>query len=262
MAMTASNSGPRVGIVVPTTGSRPEYLPQALLSIREAGKAHVILVGKKGVDASKLLFAKLIDEYYDEPSQDVASAINFGIRAMPKSVEFVNWLGDDDLLTPGSIDTALQRLNQEDAPALVFGGCTYIDHLGREIFTNKSGPWAAALMKFGPQLIPQPGALFRRDVFEQVGGLDTKFGWAFDFDLFLSLSKLGKFAHVPQVVSKFRWHPGSLSVGGRRKSVSEASAVRKAHLPQVLRAISELWEWPIRQATYVAGLRVSMRIKK
>lgn len=259
--MTASNSGPRVGIVVPTTGSRPEYLPQALLSIREAGKAYVILVGKKGVDASKLLSAKLIDEYFDEPGEDVASAINFGIRAMPESVEFVNWLGDDDLLTPGSIDSALERLNQADAPVMVFGGCTYIDHLGREIFTNRSGPWATALMKCGPQLIPQPGALFRRDLFERIGGLRTELGWAFDFDLFLSLSKIGKFAFLPRVVSKFRWHPGSLSVGSRRDSVSEASAVRKSHLATFPRAISELWEWPVRQATYVAGVRVSKRLK-
>lgn len=260
--MTASISGPRVGIVVPTTGSRPEYLPQALLSIREAGKAHVILVGKKGVDASKLLSAKLIDEYYDEPSQDVASAINFGIRAMPKSVEFVNWLGDDDLLTPGSIDTALERLNQADAPAMVFGGCTYIDHLGREIFTNVSGRWATALMKFGPQLIPQPGALFRRDLFEQAGALDTKFGWAFDFDLFLKLSKIGRLVFIPKILSKFRWHPGSLSVRSRRDSVTEASAVRKSHLAPFPRAISELWEWPVRQLTFVAGLQVTKKIKR
>ena len=260
--MTASDSGPRVGIVVPTTGSRPEYLPQALLSIREAGNAFVILVGKKGVDASKLLSAKLIDEYYDEPGEDVASAINFGIRAMPKSVEFVNWLGDDDLLNPGSIDTALDRINQADAPALVFGGCTYIDHLGREIFTNRSGPWATRLMKFGPQLIPQPGALFRRDLFEQIGGLDTRFGWAFDFDLFLSLSKIGKLVFLPKVLSKFRWHPGSLSVGSRRDSVTEASAVRKSHLATFPRAISELWEWPVRKLTFIAGLRVTKKIKK
>ena len=259
--MTAAGSAPSVGIVIPTTGSRPEYLPQALLSIREAGHAYVILVGKKGFDASKLLYANLIDEYFDEPAKDVASAINFGIRSMPESVQFVNWLGDDDLLTPGSLEIALARLTQSDEPALVFGGCTYIDHLGREIFTNKSGPWAATLMKFGPQLIPQPGALFRRDLFEKLGGLKGNLGWAFDFELFLSLTEIGKSAYLPKVLAKFRWHPGSLSVGRRRESVNEASAVRKAHLPKILRPISELWEWPVREATYVAGVRVSKRVK-
>ena len=259
--MTSPSPTKRVGIVVPTTGARPEYLPQALLSIREAGDAYVILVGKKGMDASKLQYAGLIDAYLDEPANDVASAIDLGIRSMPNSVEFINWLGDDDLLTPNSIELALERITRADAPVLVFGGCTYIDHLGRDLFTNKSGSWATPLLKFGPQLIPQPGALFRRDAYEQVGGLNSNFGWAFDFELFLNLSRVGKVAFLPKILSKFRWHPGSLSVSRRRESVNEASAVRKSHLPRLLRVISELWEWPVRQATYVAGVRVSKRIK-
>jgi hypothetical protein len=34
----------KVGIVVPTIGQRPEYLPLALKSIREAGNAYILLV--------------------------------------------------------------------------------------------------------------------------------------------------------------------------------------------------------------------------
>ena len=145
---------------------------------------------------------------------------------------------------------------------MVFGSCDYIDHLGRKIFTMKSGSWAVPLMRFGPDLIPQPGSLFRRDAFETVGGLRADLGWAFDFDLFLAFSKIGRFAFLPEVLSKFRWHPGSLSVNGRRDSVNEASSVRKAHLTKPLRSVSELWEWPVRQATYVAGIRVSRKLKK
>jgi hypothetical protein len=90
--------------------------------------------------------------------------------------------------------------------------------------------------------------------------LSNKFGWAFDFELFYSLSEIGKVVYLPKVLSNFRWHPGSLSVSRRRESVNEASAVRKAHLPKFLKPVSELWEWPVRQATYVAGLRVSKKL--
>lgn len=255
--MTSPSATERVGIVVPTIGGRPEYLPLALLSIREAGNAHIIVVKKKGLDLTKLQEAGLIDECFDEPGSEVASAINLGIRAMPSDVRFVSWLGDDDLLTAGSLTKSLSRITEPDEPIMVFGSCDYIDHLGRKMFTMRSGPWAVPLMRFGPDLIPQPGSLFRRDAFETVGGLRTDLGWAFDFDLFLAFSKIGRLAFLPEVLSKFRWHPGSLSVKGRRASVDEASAVRKAHLPKALRAISEIWEWPVRQATYIAGIRVS-----
>lgn len=260
--MTSPFAAERVGIVVPTIGGRPEYLPLALQSIRDAGNAYVILVGNKGFDASGFLKSGLIDEYLDEPEPGLAAKINFGFHSLPRDIRFINWIGDDDLLTPGSLNEASARLAQSDEPVLVFGGCEYIDQNGKPIFTNKSGQWAVLLLRFGPQLIPQPGALYRRDAFERIGGLSNKFGWAFDFELFYSLSEIGKAVFIPRVLANFRWHPGSLSVSRRRESVTEASAVRKAHLPNFLRPISELWEWPIRQATYVAGVRVSKRLKK
>jgi GT2 family glycosyltransferase len=260
--MGTSSQNLRAGIVVPTIGGRPEYLPLALQSIRDAGNAYVLLVGNKGFDAKDFLASGLIDEYLDEPEPGLAAKINFGFRALPKDIEYINWLGDDDLLTPGSLTAALERISKADAPVLVFGGCEYIDAKGKSIFTNRSGQWAVPLLRVGPQLIPQPGALYRRDAFERVGGLSQKFGWAFDFELFYSLSEIGKAVYLPKVLANFRWHPGSLSVSRRRESVNEASAVRKSHLPKALQAISEIWEWPVRQATYIAGLRVSRRLKK
>ncbi len=259
--MTSASANERVGIVVPTIGGRPEYLPLALQSIRDAGNAYVILVGNKGFDASGFLASGLIDEYLDEPEPGLAAKINFGFRTLPKDVRFINWLGDDDLLTPGSLTAAADRLSQPDDPVLVFGGCEYIDPNGKPIFTNKSGQWAVPLLRVGPQLIPQPGALYRRDAFERVGGLSNQFGWAFDFELFYSLSEIGKAVYLPKVLANFRWHPGSLSVSRRHESVNEASAVRKAHLPKAVRVVSEIWEWPVRQATYIAGLRVSKKLK-
>jgi GT2 family glycosyltransferase len=252
----------KVGIVVPTIGQRPEYLPLALKSIREAGNAYVLLVGNKGFDATSFLDSGLVNKYLDEEDPGLAAKINFGFRALPEQIQYINWLGDDDLLTKGSLEVALDRITQKDQPVLVYGGCEYIDPKGNSLFTNKSGAWAVPLLRFGPQLIPQPGALCRRDAFEKIGGLSQEFGWAFDFELFLSLSKMGKAVFVPKVLAKFRWHPGSLSVSRRAESVREASKVRVSHLPRILKPVSLIWEYPVRIATYLAGQRVSRKVNK
>lgn len=251
-----------IGIVVPTIGQRPEYLPLALQSIRDAGNAYVLLVGQKGFDAQQLLAAGLIDEYLDEQDSGLAAKINFGFSSLPENIKYINWLGDDDLLTKGSLDVALARIKQADQPVLVFGGCEYIDPEGKRIFVNKSGQWAVPLLRFGPQLIPQPGALYRRDAFEELGGLSQQFGWAFDFELFLTLSRQGKAVFVPEVLACFRWHTGSLSVSRRAESVKEASQVRVSHLPKLLKPVSFLWEYPVRVATYLAGMRVGKALRK
>jgi GT2 family glycosyltransferase len=187
------------------------------------------------------------------------AAINLGIKSLPESVEFVNWLGDDDLLCPDSITSATKALEGKDGIAMVFRACDYNDSRGKVVWKNSSGQWAVPLLRFGPDLIPQPGALFRRPVFNAVGGLDTKFGWAFDFDLFIRLSKAGKLKYLNQTLAQFRWHPESLSVEHRKRSVAEASQVRVSHLPAFLRAISIVWEYPVRQATLVAGKRLSAK---
>ena len=250
---------PRVGIVVPTLGQRSDYLEQCLKSIRAAGAAHILLVAPKTLDASSLRAAGLVDSVVDDDGVGLASAINQGIHSLPESVEYVNWLGDDDLLTPGSLSSSIDVLGQNPEVVMTFGACDYIDSKGNSVWLNQSGGWAVPLLRFGPDLIPQPGALFRRSKFNDVGELSTDLGWAFDFDLFIRLSKAGKLHYINQTLAQFRWHPESLSVEHRKKSVAEASRVRVSHLPAVLRPISFLWEYLVRQATLIAGKRISAK---
>ncbi len=249
----------RVGIVVPTLGNRPDYLEQCLSSIRAAGEAHIILVAPASFKPAVLKTAGLIDSVEVDAGGGLAAAINQGIRALPSSVKYVNWLGDDDLLTTSSLVASSKALDESDHTVMVFGSCDYIDGKGQIIWTNISGNWAVPLLRFGPDLIPQPGALFRRFAFDEVGALRTDLGWAFDFDLFIRLSKEGKLRFINQTLAKFRWHPESLSVEHRRKSVAEASQVRVSHLPAFLRPISFIWEYPVRQATLIAGRRVTAK---
>jgi GT2 family glycosyltransferase len=138
------------------------------------------------------------------------------------------------------------------------------------VLVKRSGSWAVPLLRFGPQLIPQPSAVFRRDAFERIGGLSDKFQFAFDFDLFLKLTKLGRAVFVDQILSSHRWHATSLTFSRRWDSVKEASAVRVSNLSLAIRAISPLWEFPVILVTYLIGsflssslvLKVKQRIRK
>jgi GT2 family glycosyltransferase len=251
----------RVGIVVPTLGQRSGYLEQCLGSIRAAGNAYILLVSPSGFDVSELRRADLIDAQVNDPGTGLPEAINLGIKSLPEYVAFVNWLGDDDLLAQNSIEVTESTLQADPKCVMVYGSCEYIDADGDPLWTNTSGQWAVPLLRFGPDLIPQPGALFRRDTFEKVGGLSPDFAWAFDFDLFIRLSKAGSLKFISKTLSQFRWHPESLSVEHRMSSVKEANQVRVSHLPAALRPISFLWEYPVRHATLAAGKRLTMRAR-
>ena len=246
---------PRVGIVIPTLGTRADYLKLAVESIRDAsnGDVYVLLVAPVTWSAPSDLE---IDEVVTDPGHGLAAAINFGIEMLPDSIEFVNWLGDDDLLESSAIDVTVKALDDSSA-SYVFGRCNYIDDQGRLLFVNRSGWWAVPLMRFGPQLVPQPGAMFRRALFKSSGGLDTKYKWAFDLDIFIRLGRTSRPIFLPKTLASFRWHDDSLSVGGRRGSVNEASVIRTINLHPMLRPFSLLWEPLMRQQI----LRIGQRIK-
>lgn len=250
------------GIVVPTLGQRPEFIGQCLASIRDAGDCFVVVVRPASASGIDSALEEFVDLVVDDPEMGLARAINEGMSRMPPSVTFVNWIGDDDRLTPKSLATTRQALLESPTASFVYGACRYIDSENNQLWMNHSGRFASPLMLCGPQLIPQPGALFRKADFDLVGGLDTSLKWAFDLDLFLKLRKRDRPVFLRRVLSEFRWHEGSLSVGSRRGSVREASDVRRRHLPPGLRGASILWEPFVRRAILLAGTKVTTQMQK
>ena len=251
-----------IGVVIPTLGDRPGYLMESIQSIREAGPAFISVVRPLRSNALDGGIIELVDSIVDDPGLGLAHAINIGVKGFPDSVVYATWLGDDDRLVQSSLQKVSKYLETNSDAAFVFGQCQYIDANGQRLWLNKSGKWAELLMLCGPQLIPQPGSLFRRSSFEQVGGLDEGLKWAFDLDLFLKLRKVGKFGFLNEPLAEFRWHDGSLSVGSRQGSVNEASKIRHRYLPTGVRQLSVIWEPLLRRVILFAGQRMSKRILK
>jgi hypothetical protein len=231
-----------VGIVVPTLGTRLNFLRDCLQSVRLAGDAYIVVVAPGQFCINKEVDQTLFDLVVTDPNHGLPAAIDLGFQSMPKHISLISWLGDDDLLTPGSLKVASEFLNFNPSSVLVYGSCEYINENGDLLWLNRSGQFASYLLRFGPQLLPQPGSLFRRSAYESIGGLNKSLKWAFDLDLMIRLQEIGKLSFLKVTLSKFRWHKDSLSVGLRRGSVKEASKVRRSALPRALRLPSLLWE--------------------
>lgn len=252
----------RTGVLVPTLFRRSDFLRQCLESIRKSGTVHIILMGPQVVRNSAN-YTGLFDQLVEEPKVgNLAEKLNSAFASVPKELEILTWVGDDDLLEPSSIEYLEPFFSSDPSLTLIYGACDYIDSKGNRIGQNKSGPWALALAKIGPFLAPQPGSLFTRKAFEAIDGLDTKFTLAFDFDLFLRLSGFGKTKYVGRKLASFRWHEESLSVSQRRASVREASLVRLKHAKPWLGPLLRVTNPAVEQVTFLAGLWVALKLKR
>jgi len=249
-------------LVVATLGQRPEYLALTLASIREQEvPADVVIVAPldaPGIHETASAFGARI---LADPGS-LPGAINLGMNTFAADYAYVNWLNDDDLIEAGSLAATKKALDADRRAVVAFGSCRYIDESGKQLWVNKAGRLAPWILKWGPDLIPQPGMLVRSSAWRQVGGLDESYRLAFDLDLLLRLQKIGRLIDVGRVVSSFRWHAESLTVDDRTTNIQESERAKRAALSSSARRLAWMWEPPVRVATRFAAREVQRRALK
>jgi len=253
----------RVLIVVPTLGKRIDHLNSCLNSIATQSVTAEIVVVSPVTNAVQTVAEKFSARIIADPGSQT-KAINAGVEFALKSgsFEFVNWLGDDDLLEPDSLRTTTTALDSNPAATVAYGACRYIDERDQELWVSSAGKWAHRVLGWGPDLIPQPGMLVRMNAWQSVGGVDESYRFAFDLDLLLKLKKLGNLVDTGTIVSSFRWHADSLTVGDRTTNLQESERAKRTALSPNTRKIAWLWERPVRGATRIAAWEVSRRAGK
>jgi GT2 family glycosyltransferase len=214
--------------VVPTLGQRLDYLARTLDSL--LGQDHdvtvVVVAPATARDAAEVARQRGLP-FVVERAAGLSAAINEGFRSHGDRCEFWAWLGDDDTLVPGSAAATVEHLQRHPEASMVYGRCEYVDEDDHRLHVVRPGPIAARLMRWGPNLVPQPGSVARATAVRQAGPLDETLRFAMDLDLFLRLQDVGPVRYLPRVLATFRWHPGSTTVGDRSASEAEARLVRE-----------------------------------
>ena len=219
---------PSVLYVVPSLGSRPEYLELTLDSIQgqRGPRVDAVLVAPASATHLADVAARRGIALVVQSGVGMSGAINDGWRALGDGYDYLAWLGDDDELTPASSATAVGYLERHTRSAMVYGRCDYVDADGRVLFQARPSALAGRLLRWGPDLVPQPGSIARASAVRAVGYLDEDLRYAMDLDLFLRLKDVGAIGYVPRSLARFRWHEGSTTVGSPVASDAEARLVR------------------------------------
>ncbi|MFZ9309681.1 MAG: hypothetical protein ACO24W_05810 [Candidatus Nanopelagicales bacterium] len=204
--MTKSLSGALLGVVVPTLGTRANYLLRCLQAL-QTEKIFVVLVGPES--AREMLKQENLhfdDFLIEDPSDSLATSINKAIKLLPDSVPFVTWIGDDDVINAEEILQAIEGIVDENKVVVVYGDCNYIDEYSHFLWKNVPGIHAAQLISLLPQRISQPASAIRHSAWRTIGGLNPAYTLAFDYDLFIRLSKVGSFQYKSVTLASYRWH--------------------------------------------------------
>lgn len=261
--MIKDKKKPQILVVIPTLGEREQLLRKTLESIKlQAPVAYDIVMvfplkNKKMVALAKEYGAAMVDD-----PGGLSASVNAGIATAKPHHKFISWIGDDDLLRKQSFEVALGALETNQDAVLAYGYCDYIDENDNILFTNKASRLAPWIMRWGPNLVPLPGILFRKSALDRAGVFDEKNKYCMDLEMLLRLRLLGAFVNTNFALAAFRWHSTSTTVSNRAKVLKETEEVKRKYLPTYLQPFSPLWDYPVRAATHVAARRVTALAKR
>lgn len=221
-----------VRFVVPTLAQNLQWLELCIASIHEQPVGvDIVVVAPAGANLEYL------EKHYNvrvvvERGRSLSEALNQGFESLGPEVRYLGWLGDDDVLAPGSLALTVGALENSPAASLVLGRLRYIDGDGQSMWVVRSGRWAAAYARVGRNFMGQPGSLMRRQSFERVGGIDVSLKNSMDQDLFLKLAQKGQVIYIPKELGAFRVHASSISsTKGIEDESTMVSSRYTPHLP-------------------------------
>ena len=240
---------PTISVLTPLYNTPENYLREFLDSFVDQTAPNGELCFADASDAAHSRVGEIVREYQAKNQHIVYKKIeNKGIAANTNAAaalasgEYLALADHDDILAPHALyamGRAIQDLRAQGKP----DGFVYSD----EALFNKSiqRPLVA---HFKPDYAPDyllccnyicHLAVFRRALYEEVGGERPECDGSQDHDLFLRLiEKVGGAAHLPQVLYYWRVHAGSTS-GGTDAKPYVAKAAKKAladHLTRTGRA--------------------------
>lgn len=223
---------PLVLVVVPTLGARKGWLRASIGSIlsQEGVQVRVRVVAPSKASLAQLC-SELGVELVECDEKGLSVAINEGWKDTGEA-EFITWLGDDDLLAPGSLAATSAALAAHPKANMAYGAVRYIDAAGHSMWLQRPGRFAAWYLPYGKNLVPQQGSLLRKSAVLAVGGIDETCKSAMDQDLFSRLLDSGPYSYVRQEVAAFRMHESNITVTKGNEGDDEGELIRARHAGQ------------------------------
>jgi glycosyltransferase involved in cell wall biosynthesis len=146
--------------------------------------------------------------WVSEPDGGQTQAINKGWRRARGTI--IAYLNSDDTYLPGAIEKAVAGLRAHPEAGAVYGEGYHVDEAGRVIERYPTEPFD--MTRLGQTcFICQPTVFLRREVVEGLGYLDESRRYCMDYDLWIRLAHVSRFAYLPEYLANTRMHPDTVT---------------------------------------------------
>lgn len=230
------SGSPKVSIVTPSF-NQAAFLEDAMRSVLSQGYPDIeyMVLDGGSTDGSKIVLDKYKDRlayYRSAPDGGQADAINTGWSM--SSGEILGWLNSDDMLAEGAIHKIASAFASNPGVKVVYGDCDVVDMSGKPKGGKRPLNFSRRTLLMSRSL-PQPSVYISKEVFRELGGLDTSLYYALDWAYFLKIFwryKDSDFLYIPEVLSMSREYGGTKSRKGTYKKGAERRDVLRRYFDE------------------------------
>jgi glycosyltransferase involved in cell wall biosynthesis len=214
--MLPQSEPPLVSIIIPCY-NQGHFLADSIESAlaQTYGRTELVVVDDGSSDNTAELAARYPVRYIRQPNRGIAEARNCGFNAT--AGDYVMFLDADDRLTCDSVQAHLHCFAAHPGVGFVVGEIEWIDSKGNYTGTAKSELLKQnhyeELLKVN-HVANTIAVMFRRSVLEHVGGFNSFFSPAEDYEILLRAGRTYPSAHHSAVVAQYRRHSTNTSRKG------------------------------------------------
>ncbi|MES2982885.1 MAG: glycosyltransferase family 2 protein [Verrucomicrobiota bacterium] len=223
----------RVSIVIPTYNCA-DLVGMTLRSIQQGGHhdIEVILIdggSKDNIAEVVASFGDLVTIFVSEPDDGQYDAINKGMGHA--TGEILCWINGGDFFMPGALENAVAVFRAKPNAQWITGMRCIAEGIAlrlqgaREIVVSdleiRYGLCSGGVMAF----LQQEGMFWRRTLWETVGGLDTRYRLASDYELWIRFAGETRLVRLTVPLAAFSYHGTNRSVLEREAYLAEVKAI-------------------------------------
>ena len=223
-----SSELPLVSVITPSL-NQGRFIEETIRSVAEQDYPRVehIVVDGGSTDETRAILARRPQlQWSSEPDNGQADALRKGFAQATGTI--FAWLNADDVYLPGAISAAVEALTGTGYD-LVHGGWLRIDERGETLSTVAVKPLVLADLLDGRNMVAQPAAFFSRRAYEAVGGVDTRYHYAMDFDLWIKLALRFEVGEIDRPLAAFRIHDEAKSSAEPELFFPETRRIARSH---------------------------------
>ena len=226
---------PLVSIVTPSY-NQGRFIEETILSIKNQtypNIEHIICDGgstDETLDVIRRHEGTYNLRWVSEPDNGQADAINKGFDMAQG--EIVTWINSDDIyVTTDAVAKIVDAFRSYPSADVVTGNGIYIDHQGRWLYPAPRWQKSRACYNYlrRSTTLIQPSTFFRSHLLRHCR-CDTKFYYAFDWDLFACMARRGNILPIDEFIAGFRVHPASKTSAVSTRRVAEKREITGRHL--------------------------------